>query len=167
MSFLQLWGLRLLIVLIACGITWGAADVHYSKQITALKVAHTQELKDQQAQDAATLSRYAATSLEVNDEAQKQIASMSSDIADLRVRNDDAHAALQLCTSDPVRQPVPVADGSGAAASPGPDAAAPGSSEPTVAVPLDEYKDQLKIGIQAIDAELLMRRILREGGQAN
>jgi hypothetical protein len=102
----------------------------------------------------------------VNDEANQQIASMSSDIADLRMRSNGANQALQLCTSDPVREPVREADGLGAAASPGSDAAAPRSSEPTVAVPLDEYKDELKIGIQAIDAELLMRRLFREGGQA-
>jgi len=166
LSFLQTLGLKVLVILLICGVTWGMADVHYSKQITTLKVAHDQELKDQRAEDAATLSRYAATSLEVNDEANKQIASMSTDIADLRMRSNGAHAALQLCTSDPVREPVQQADGSGAAAGPGPDAAATGSSEPVVAVPLEEYKDELKIGIQAIDAELLMRRIFREGGQA-
>ena len=148
------------------GITWFAADAHYTKQYTALKASLQQEARDQQAEDAATLTRYAAASQEINHEAEKQIAGMSSDIADLRVRNDGSTTALQLCTNDTVRPVVPVANGSGTAAGAGPDASSTGSSEPTVAVPLGEYKDQLSIGIKAIDAELALRQLLRAGGQA-
>lgn len=170
MITLPAWAWKLIAALAlvagACATTWFIADAHYTKQYTALKASYEQAGKDQAAEDAATLTRYAAASQEINDEATKQIAGLSTDIADLRVRNEGSTSALQLCTSDQVRPSVPVADGSGTSASPGSDASASGSSEPTVAVPLAEYKDELSIGIKAIDAELAMRRIFREGGQA-
>jgi hypothetical protein len=170
MPTLPLWAWKLiagaLLIAATVGVTWLAADVHYTKQYTALKASLQQEARDQAAEDAATLTRYAIASQEINNDAQKQIAGMSNDIADLRVRNDGSTTALQLCTNDQVRDPVPVADGSRVGTSSGSNATAAGSSEPAVAVPLGEYKDQLNIAIKAIDAELAMRRIFRDGGQA-
>lgn len=170
MITLPIWAWKLIaglaLVAGACVTTWFIADAHYTKQYTALKASYEQANKDQAAEDATTLTRYAAASLQVNDEAQKQIAGMSVDIADLSMRHSGSVTALQLCTADSVREPVPVAVGPGTAASPGSDASPVGSSEPTVAVPLTEYRDTLSIGIKAIDAELAMRRIFREGGQA-
>ena len=147
------------------GTTWFAADAHYSKKLSALQATMQQEQRDQAAADAATLARYATASQEINNDYKKQIAGMSSDIADLRMRLDGSTTALGYCTNNQVRPAMPDAVGSGTAAGAGPNAAAPGSSEPLVGVPLQEYKDELSIGIKAIDSELALRNLLRAGGQ--
>jgi hypothetical protein len=170
MSFLQTWGLKIGLVLAlmagSAGAAWFAADAHYGAKLAALRAADKQAAEDQAKQDAETLTRYAQASKEINDDAQAKIAGMSADIADLRVRNADGQSALGLCTSDPVRQSMPVADGRGTPAGEGPPPVATGPVEPPrIAIDAGEYRSELNVGIKAIEAELALRQILRTGGQ--
>ena len=173
MSFLQKWGLILLVFLLVilgtAGTTWFAADAYYGKQLAAQKADFTRASKDQAAEDAATLARYAQASLEINNELKAELASYSVDITDLGVRLGSASSALRICTNDPVRAVVPVADGSGTAASPPAVAGSTGSTgstEPSIAVPAGQLRDDLEIGIKGIDSELAYRKLLRAGNQA-
>jgi hypothetical protein len=176
MSFLQKWGLILVAVLAlmigSAGAAWFAADAHYGKQYAALKASYEQASKDQAVEAAATLTRYASAAMEVQDEAQSQIAGLSTDIRDLGVRVQSAHSALRICTDDSVPSgPVPAAVGSGVASGPTASANAAGSAKPdlpaqTIAIDPDILRDDLEIGIKATAAELLYRQLLRDGGQA-
>jgi hypothetical protein len=177
MSLLQKWGLIAITVLAlmagSAGAAWFAADAHYSKQYTALKASYEQASKDQAAEDAAVLKNYAQAALEVQGEAQSQIAGLSANIRDLGVRVQSAHSALRICTSgDPVSSgPVPATNGPGTGSGPTAPANAVGSTQPpvtaqTISIDPDILRDDLQIGIKATSAELLYRQLLRDGGQA-
>jgi hypothetical protein len=169
MSFLQTLGLKLLVLALMCGATWAAADVHYSKIIAQLKATDAQAAKDAQAEAAATLTRYAQSAQEINDEAANQIAGMSGDIHDLSVRANDAHSALAICTAAVPVEPVSVANGPGTAASAPVDSTAAGStksSESRIAIEPGQLRSDLEVARKAIESELLFREWLRQNGQA-
>jgi hypothetical protein len=176
MSFLQKWGLIAGIVLalmLASGVgAWFAASAHYEQEYTVLKASYEQASKDQAAEAAATLTRYATAATEVQNEASAQLSGMAVDISDLGVRVQSAHQALRLCSNNPVPVgPVPVAVGSGTAGGPSATPDAVGSTQPvvaakTIAIDPDVLRDDLEIGIKATSAELLYRQLLRDGGQA-
>ena len=169
LSFLQTLGLKILVILLIVGCTWGMADVHYSKIIEHQKAVDEQAATDARVEAAATLTRYAQSAQEINDEAANQIAGMSGDIRDLGVRGNDAQQALALCTAPVPEQPVSIAVGPGAAPSTpvAPVAGRPTEPlEPLVIIPPQKLRDDLEVAKKAIETELLFRQWLRENGQA-
>jgi hypothetical protein len=175
MSFLQTWGLKigLGVALMAgsAGAAWFAADAHYGAELAALRAADKQAVEDQAKQDAETLTRYAQAAQEIQNEASTQLASMSTDVADLGMRVKSAQGALRICSSaDPVPiQFVPVSVGSRPSSGTSAPTDTTGPVEPVVPrISVDPvvFRDDLKIGIKAIDAELLYRELLRDGGQS-
>ena len=155
----------LLLIAATAGVTWFAADAHYSKQYVALKASYDQATKDQQAANDRLKSQFASDTKELENEYKAQLADLGSSISDLGMRLQGHGEALRICTNDPVWTSVPVANGSGTGSGPTAPAAATGSTEPTIAIPAGQLRDDLKIGIDAIAGEKALRRLLQEGGQ--
>jgi len=170
MSFLQKWGLIGLIALLlmagTAGTTWFAADAYYGKKLAAQQASDKQASDDQAAEDAATLSRYAAASQEINNGLKAESADMRSTAADLGMRLAGNSEALRICTNDTMRSSVPNANGSGTSGGSSAPTAATGPTEPTVAIPAGQLRDDLKIAIDGIDAQLAYRKLFRSGDQA-
>lgn len=171
MTTLELWLLRVVIVLtLAAGeaaAVWFAADAHYSRAYVALQADYQQATKDQAAEAAATLSRYAAASQEVNDEAQKQLAGMAATLADLRLRAPAAgQPTVSLCTAQGPGRPPDAAVGPAAAGSPGGAPSAAGSGI-ELAIDAGALGDTLDVAIDALSAELLWRQYARQTGQVS
>jgi len=167
---LALWltraGLFLAIIGATAGITWFAADAHYSKQYEDLKAQYAQTSKDQAAEDAATLTRYAQAAQEVNEDAKTELASAAASAADLGVRLNDGYAAIRACSATSAVSPAP-AVGSAVAADARQPAADQGRTGPEVSAGIDPevLRDTLTTAIDAINAELLWRQYARQTGQ--
>jgi hypothetical protein len=151
----------------ACAATWFGADAHYSRQYVALKASYEQAAKDQQAKVDQTIADNQAAAKAVNNEAQQQIGSMAGTITSLLMRKPAGGGAITVCTTAP--RPAVAAvqpDRPATAASPGPTAAAPGPSQgPQAAIDAAVLTGVLDVSIDALKAELLWRKWVRDTRQ--
>jgi hypothetical protein len=149
--------------------TWGFADAHYSRQYEALKSSYEQAAKDQQAKVNQTIADNKAAAKAVNDEAQAQIGSMAATIGDLSIRlQHNAGGRTVTVRSAPSCPPVAAVqpERSAAPASSGPPAEAAGPSDhPEAIIDAGILTGVLDVSIDALRAELLWRKWVRETRQ--
>lgn len=165
-------GIAVAVLAGACGATWFAADAHYSKQLSSLEGQFEAAAKAQRAAVDAKIAKDQDTAKEVDSEAQQQISSMASVIADLSMRSAARSHSGALCATSsgaPVarvqsdRSAAPASSGSPAA----PPAAAPAAAAVSApGIDLGALSDALEIGVESVKAELLWRQYARETGQA-
>lgn len=155
----------LMAIAAACGITWFAADAHYSKALSSLEGQLKGAGAAQQKAVKATEDHDAEVTKGVNDAAKLQIAGMDSDIAALRLRLESGAGAVRVCPPAPGSlQPYVQPDGPGVAAGDR-QSTVPGRPDVEVAIARDTLVSSLGIGIDALRAELLWRTYARGTGQ--
>lgn len=176
-------GIAVAVLAGACGMTWFAADAHYSQALSDLQgqlKGAEQVRKDALADQAKKDADFAKG---IDDEAKQQIGSMASVIADLstrsaaislqRPRGQSNGAALPGRVASSVPRDCPAVsdvqpERRSAAAS---DTAIPAPEKPTsdaATACLDRavLDGTLDVGIDAMKAELLFRQFERGTGQA-
>jgi hypothetical protein len=153
----------------ACAATWFGADAHYSRQYQALKSSYEQAARDQQAKVDQTIADNQAAAKAVNDEAQQQIGTMATTISDLSVRlQHNAGSRTVTVRTTPSCPTIATVepDRSTVTASPGPATAAPGPGEqPEVSIDASILTGVLDVSIDALKAELLWRKWVRDTRQ--
>jgi hypothetical protein len=154
-----LWLVRIgvFVVLVGCGAAgvWLKAKHHYETKYNDLKAAYEQAAKVQEAHTAEVVEQHKATAERIDHEAQEQIGSMGTVIADLSKRLHDKPRG------SPGQVPAP------APSAPVADAAANGPTVETgdrclAAVAPADVAAGLDIGIDALEALLLWREWARE-----
>jgi hypothetical protein len=144
----------LLFVAAVVGTTWMSAKAHYEEKYVSLKTQYETMAKDQEAENAKTLSRYAAAAQEINNEAQNKLAGAGSTI-DRLVRDAARSRANQVsvCPAAPVVTDG-AAHGPATAAGAGPDPVAAG---PSLALDAEVLAGVLDTAADALTAEILWR----------
>jgi hypothetical protein len=177
-------GIAIAILAGACGATWFGADAYYSKalnnlegQLKGANKVQKDELKTQAAKDTETTKG-------IDDEAQQQIGSMASVIADLSTRNAAISVQLARSQADGAKVPGRIAasvpadcstvinaqsNGSGTTTGDRPvskDAGSVGAAAESAKLDAAVLDGILVTGQDALKAELLFRQFERGVGQA-
>lgn len=145
--------------------TWGMADAHYSRQYERLKASYEAAAAIQREQVDRTIADNQAAAKAVNDEAQQQIGSMATAMADLssRLQHAGSHP-VRLCPA-PAGTVRPYLDPIGPAVTAG-DRPAPAAAEPDIGIARNVLVGALTIGIDSLKAQQFWRTYARRTKQA-
>jgi hypothetical protein len=161
-------GISIAVLLGVAGVTWFAADAHYSQALASLEgqlkgaaTAQAEAVAKQKQQDAEAAK-------EIDNEAQNQIGTMAGTIGDLSQRlwlqEHSPRRTITLCPSTPsAARSSPEPERPATPASPGP---APGPQNTVTVLDPAIVSDAIDLGIDAIKAELFWRSYARKTGQA-
>lgn len=167
-------GIALAVLAGGCGITWFAADAHYSQALSSLEGQLEGAAAAQKAAVNAQIKMDQDAAKEVDNEAKQQIGSMADTISYLSTLSMRKPAGGSTITVRPAApgpaiacvQPDRPAIATGDR--PVPEPAKP-ASEPVAAsaatIPADVLDGVLTVGQDALKAELLYREYLRRTGQ--
>jgi hypothetical protein len=152
------------VLVCAVGITWFAADAHYSQALASLEGQLKGAAKVQEAAVEAQKQRDAAATKDIDDKANAQIGSMADTIAGL-LRESARGRTIALCPA-PAGSVRPYLDPVGPAIAAGPGRPAePARPTQDAAIAPAILGKVLDTGIDALKAELLWREYARRTGQ--
>jgi hypothetical protein len=174
-------GIAVVVLIGACGITWFAADAHYSQALSSLEGQLKGANTVQKDELKAGATKDTAVTKGIDDEAQQQIGSMATEIADLSKRNllislqhtkrevNGTEVSGRITTSVPADCPAVVdakSDGRGTTTGNRPIPETTGPVEESATISAAVLDRSLAIGQDSIKAELLFRQFERGVGQS-